>query len=58
MTAQEQYEHDEATNLEKVREYQRQGHSLQCAATMAWTGQSCGCEKENWRDDNAKRNTA
>ena len=55
MTVQEKYE---AINLDLVREYQRQGHSMYCALNMVRTGQSCGCEKENWRDDNAKRNTA
>jgi len=49
MTAQAQYEIEEYDNLEKVKEYQRQGHSLQCAAEMAWRGSECICEMENWR---------
>ena len=49
MNAQAQYEIDEADNLEQAKEYRRQGHTLQCAATMAWKRQKeCSCEMERW----------
>jgi len=46
---QAKYEAEEADTLTQAREYQRQGHSLQCAAGMAWRGEDCICEMENWR---------
>ena len=49
MNAQLQYEIEEFGNLEKAKELQRQGHSLQCAAEMAWRGSECICQMENWR---------
>ncbi len=42
-TAQIQYEIDEVDKLQKVKELQREGHTLQCAAAMAWTGAECSC---------------
>jgi len=50
MTAQAQYEEEEFDNLEQAREYQRQGHTLQCAAEMAWRGANCSCQMESWRN--------
>ena len=48
MNAQERFEIEEADKLEAAKEYQRQGHSLDCSAAMAWTGQDCICEMEGW----------
>ena len=48
MTAQAQYEIDEADNLEQAKEYRRQGHTRDCAAAMVWSGQECSCEMERW----------
>ena len=42
-TAQIQYEIDEVDKLQKAKELQREGHTLQCAAAMAWTGAECSC---------------
>jgi len=49
MNAQLKYEEEEYDNLEQAKEYQRQGHTLQCAAEMAWRGSECSCQMENWR---------
>jgi len=48
MTAQAQYEIEEADNLEQAKEYQRQGHTLQCSFAMI-RGSECICEMERWR---------
>jgi len=48
MNAQAQYEQDEADYLEMVKDFQRQGHTLDCSANMAGTGAGCNCEMERW----------
>ena len=48
MNAQAQYEIDEALHLEQAKEYQRQGHTLQCSFAMI-RGSECICQMENWR---------
>ena len=50
MNAQAQYEEEEYDNLELAKDLQRQGHSLQCAAEMAWRGANCSCQMESWKN--------
>lgn len=47
-TAQMQYEEEEWDKIQRAKELQREGHTLQCAAVMAWVGAECSCVPGDW----------
>jgi len=46
--AQMQYEEEDREKIEAANELQKQGHTLDCAASQVWVAASCTCIPGDW----------